>query len=647
MKKILVAVAIISVFLITACYEPPQTGQTKSQQIKKDARSASVMPMFYRPCLEISLVAKETKEPELEDVIKKQVLEILEEERKLLEEMEKSKIVDYESYLTSISVYGHESKSGTAIPIGSLEGIPTWAKFPERVLTVYKIETKEIKEWEKEYESDVLTISETADVSPTKAKGILSQLRSAGYSVSKDEVVEDSEIELIYFSTGWSDSFPTTLRWSVKLSGTDGENLIIGYDPRGIILTKPIPDDKRVDVETSYIDLEEWSKPKPTRELALEAELKQKEQRINELYEQMAELIDVPEYKYDIRNATYRDVMMGMVTVNEFWMMSGGSGVFLGNMDVVGDRNKYTISYRGHGSRFAETEMNGVVLTNNHVVDNALKMEVMISADEETMWIIYPGIPYVRYTHTSDRMGTPAAVLWFDGEPVASPSVDAALLVTTPIPGYSKHAAILGNSDNVKDGTRIVSVGNPGLMHKFLTEGSISNSNYNMFQSPMVDYIQNLGGGYGYDSIVNDSMWIDPPIAMGGVSGSGVFALEGSEKGKVIGLRNAGLNMRFSDYIISSMIPVDHNSLTIAYEAKVSEVKYEKIEDIFTPLEDVKFINSTEQMDGFMEAVKLGGYMPISGMSICIPINKVKAWLIERGIDMGFEQDMDDDRWTQ
>ena len=637
MKRALAVLAIV--FMVVACNQTPQ-------QIKESARSASVMPMFYRPCLQVSRVVFEVEEPDIEDVIAQKIEEALEAERDAIEEKADADKLIYESYLTGVTVYGHEVKSQTAIPIGSLMGVPTWAKFPERVLTVYKVETLEIKEWEKEYEGDVLTISETADVSPSKAKDILAKLRSEGYSVSKEEVAPDAGIELIYFSSGWGDSYPQTLNWSVKVDGSE-ENLINGYDPRGIVLTKPIPEDKRVTVEVGYLDLEDYSKPKSTEMLVLEADLIAKQEKIDFLYEQMAEMVDIPEYEYDIANATYGDVMSGSVELQQFWMMSGGSGVFLGNMKAVGDENEYTMSNRFYGSRYAETEMNGVVLTNAHVVDGALRMEIQVSADKETMWIVYPGIPYVRYTHESDRMGTPAAVLWFDGEPVVSPSVDAALLVTTPLPGYDKHAAILGNSDNVKDGIKIASVGNPGLMHKFVTEGVISNSDYNMFQSPMVDYMRSIGGGYRYDSVVNDSMWIDTPIGIGGVSGSGVFALEGPERGKVVGLRNAGLNMRYSDHVASSLEIVDHNSLSVAYDMKVSDVKYKSVENVFTPLDDAKFVNSTEQIDGFIEAVKHGGYIPISGMNLCIPINKVKAWLIERGIDLGFEKDMDSDRWSQ
>ena len=105
----------------------------------------------------------------------------------------------YNQYLTDLEVFGHQPTSRTHVPIGSLAGVPKWALFPERILTVYKIDKQEVSEWEKESEKDVLSISEVAEVSISKAKSILSKLRTEGYSVSKDVESIDDEIELLYF----------------------------------------------------------------------------------------------------------------------------------------------------------------------------------------------------------------------------------------------------------------------------------------------------------------------------------------------------------------------------------------------------------------------------------------------------------------
>jgi hypothetical protein len=630
-------VMLVCTLIVVACGNP-----IPPQQIKEGARKASVMPMFFRPCLQVSRVIEEVKEPPIEDVIADKIKRALEDERILQQEIEEAKKLSYRSFLTDITVYGHLPKSQTHIPIGSLAGIPKWAKFPENVLVVYKVEKKEINEWEAEYEKDVLTISETANVSPANAKQILSKLRSEGYSVSKEDIAVDEEIELLHFST-WDDTYPSTLKWSVSISGTE-ENIITGYDPRGILEVKPIPEDKRVDVTVGYFDLEDFSKPKSVKESSLEAEIATLKEEKDSLNKKLAETVEVPENEYDITKATLYDVIAGYVKVEQFWMSGCGSGTFLGNGKIVGKDNEYTMHNRYYGSTAIQTEMNGVVLTNAHVAEMALLTELMVSKDKETMWLIFPGIPYVRYTHTSDRLGTPAAMLWYDGEPVMSRGIDAAILVTTPLPGYEQFKASLGDSDMVEEGTAIVTAGNPGMLHKFLTEGIISNKNYNMMQSPMADYI-NVRGGTMFDSIVNDSMWIDTPIGMGGVSGSGVTALEGSQAGKVIAIRNAGLGFNFSDYVASELKPVDHNLFTVAYDVSVRDIEFKEIENVFAKHTEVQYTKSPKEIDGFVSAVEHGGHISFSGMNLCIPINKIKAWLVERGIDLGFR--MDGEYWEK
>ena len=623
---------VLIVILAAACNTatPPQ----KIQKFKDDARKQSVQVTFQHAFLYAVHVPDEVDEPDIKDVITEEIKKAIEEERLLQEEKADAEKLSYKSHLTSITVYGHEPTSRTHVPIGALSGVPSWAKFPENVLTVYKVEKKEIKEWEAEYEKDVLTISETANVSPANAKEILRKLRQDGYSVSKDEISVDEEIELLYFST-WSDPYPSTLKWSVKVSGTD-ENLIIGYDPRGIIEVKPIPEDKRVDVEVSYFDLEDYSKPKSTEMQSLEASIAAKDELINDLYKQMDDMVEIPEIKYDITKATMYDVFNGTVKIYQGWTVGGGSGVYLGNMNIPKDAANSTSQNRYYHSKFAETPMNGVVLTNAHVAAAGITLKAMVSEDGEEMFIIFPGVPYVRYTHSSDRMGTPAAVLWYDGEPVMSAGVDAALLVTTPLPGYETNAAVLGNSDLVLDGQKVISVGNPGMLHKFTTEGVISNKNYNLFQSMMGDWIP----GSAYDSVINDSMWVDTPIGMGGQSGSGVWALDGENAGKVIALRNAGLNRRYSDYLVSELTEVDSNEIDISRYQMIMDLKYEDIEKVFGSYADARYTRGIDQIDGFVEAVKnTGGYVPISGMNLCIPINKIKEWLVERGIDLGFKLD--------
>ena len=142
--------------------------------------------------------------------------------------------------------------------------------------------------------------------------------------------------------------------------------------------------------------------------------------------------------------------------LEEFWTISGGSGVYLGNFEKYEGMHGY--HYRPYGVHIDQTSMSSVILTNAHVAKNAMAVEIHVNKAKDTMWVVMPGVPFVRYTSSSDRLGSPAAVLILDGVPVISAGVDAALMVTTPIAGYREFADPLGDSDMVSVGDDIISV---------------------------------------------------------------------------------------------------------------------------------------------------------------------------------------------
>ena len=437
----------------------------------------------------------------------------------------------------------------------------------------------------------------------------------------------DSEIELLHFST-WDDTYPSTLRWSVKVSGTE-ENLIVGYDPRGIIEVKPIPEDKRVDVEVSYFDLEDDSKPKDPKVIGLEEEMRLKDERL-EAQDKELDKLNKKDEDYDIRNATSYDVMMGTVRVYSGYALITGTGTYIGNHRVRGDGNQREWHSRYYGEKDSNTEFNALILTNNHVAAHTASVDIIVTEDKQAMFIMLPATPYVRYTGDSERFGTPAALLYLDGEPMLAPGIDSGLLVTTPI-SYLK-APVLGNSDNVKNGDTVISVGCPMGLIKTMTQGIVSNTDLNMYKS--WDY------GWPYiDWIRNASFMIDTTQGIGGQSGSSVWAIDGKESGKIVALRNSGLAVWHSDYRCSELIELDDIDMQLL-PRKLIKIDDKNVVGLLGGLDKIEFTSSIGELEGFMDAVKFqDGYTAVAGMNFGIAINKVKGWMVERGIDLGFKLD--------
>ena len=646
MKKLNIALVILIIFipiaLIWTYYQTP--AGANDTEIKLAARRASVQVQMFLPAMKISFARPLDKDKEFNHGVLTEALAAAEEklkaylDEKIKEEIEKGEKPRYENSLTTVEDYAYEPKSKTNIPIGALRGVPKWAKFPERVLVAYKTEKKNISPYSKDAERDVLAISETTGVSISKAKEMLTRIQSEGYTVSKEEVSESSEVVLLWFSSGWSDSYPSTLSWEVKVEGTDA-NIINGYS-NGVLITKPIPDKKKVYVKAGYFDLKSEFKEKSSDVERLEREVERLEKAKKDLEKKLekASVKEVKPYKRDIRSATYQDLMFGVIKLELFWVTSEASGVYLGNADVRKEMSSWTY----FGLTNITYPKGGYVLTNAHVAAAGVKQEVWVSDDNEVMYIMGPGDPSIRYTQHSDRFGSPAHLLAVDGAVVYSDDYDCAVYVTTAIPGYEKNRALLGDSDKVKDGTRIVMVGNPAGFQKFSTEGIVSNADYPT---------GNAGEGFKKNiRAFKPTMWIDAPIGAGGTSGSGVWALEGSQAGKVISLHNSGIHTG----IMMSEIKEDSfafgRSEGIGMEAEDStgliiNITQEKKDRLFKryPYRDAKFdkkyndIQRKNPDDSFVKMMesKYYAFVRMDGMSAGVPINDVKTYLQERGIDPG------------
>lgn len=645
--KVFIGILIILLLIFGVVFIPNKGEmpyKRSESEIKLAARRASVQVNNYLPIIKVSFTTPLPKDQPfdrsvMDEVLESKLSELQERLEKLMDEKVKP-VEKYEASLTSIEMYGHEPKSRSEIPIGSLKGVPEYARYPEKVLVVYKTDKKDISPWDKEAEKDVLAISETAGVSISKAKEMLTRIKSEGYTVSKEAISEESEVKLLWFRGSWDASYPTTLDWKVYLEGEEC-NLITGYDPRGILSVKTIPEGKRVYVSAGYIDLKSEFKPESSEVKSLKGDIERLEKAKEELQKEKADLEaklkkDEKPYKRDISKATWGDLMYGIIKLEVSWWMSQASGVFLGNSKTRQDMESY--SYKGMHNIYPEEA--GFVLTNAHVARMAIAADLFVSKDKEVMVIIGPGIPSVRYTAESDAFGSPAFLLAIDNSFVFSPDYDCAIMVTSKVPQYSQYAAVLGDSDRVVQGTKIVTVGNPSGFQKFASEGIVSN-----VSQPFIHAMQDKGEALKHNPyLLRPSMWLDAPIGIGGVSGSGVWALEGTERGKVISLRNSGLvvfagvsEWTGEDFRVEGVKYADGED--IGASGFIKDITPEQRKAIFRnhPYREASFIEPGKVKDESVKLAMDSSYyyvgQRVAGMNMAVPINAIKTYLQERGID--------------
>ncbi len=600
------------------------------KDVSNIARRASVQVELSIPVMYVTFTSPlpEKKKLSEKDVNKKIKTAVEDIEATIGEKIAELLVNKHEQWLTSHEIKGIEPIGNTYIVLNKY--LPQYSKMPERVLVVYETEKKEIDSYDKKYEQDIRVFSEKANVSIPTAKSIISQLTSAGYSISKEELKEESNIKLLFFQESWNATYPRVLDWEVTISGEkDGKNLIKGYDDQGIIMIDPIPKDKTVDVIFGYHAMLSQYIPIDGKIETLEATIKRQAEMLMEVEEK-----EYPER--DISKTTWNDLRYGIIKIEYFYMLSGGSGVFLGNMKVNKEEGGWQDYRRETHNTYKENK--AVILTNAHIVEDVLNFNTYISKDKEKLWITFPAYPYVRYTSNSDRWGSPAQILMRDKKPILSWSVDAAVLVTSEIPHMEQYKAILGDSDNVEIGDEIVTVGNPMLLQKYTSYGIVSNLNYDGMNSPGFDYMFQHLNKYSYDWIKNSNFWYDCTIGVGGTSGSGVFAITGTEAGKVVALHNMGMSLvvSASTRLISERKLVEYDDSfkdrkLITEIAKENKDKY-FIEDEYKEAKYTVRLDNNDDMDlkGYLSS---RGYIRIAGMNGAVPINLIKNYLQERGLD--------------
>jgi len=648
MKQLIVLIATFALFA-TGCSPPVDT-------IKEKARQASVQTVFHVPVIRASFTTPLPEKDVVNTVklneslktlkvdLEAKIKELLDENNKLLREDR------FEGFLTDIDVYGITPPSNTMIPLGVLITDEEY-RFPEKVIVVCKTEKKDIKEWEKEFEKDVLAISETANVSPTKAKEILSRLRSDGYSVSREEIAKSSDVSLLWFPYGWAKS-SRTLNWKVEIEGTE-ENIIVGYDPRGILETRPIPDKKRVRVVAGYLRLKDKFREKSLEIKNLEDKVKSLQDDIKNLEksleEKQKELDKKEDKKRDITKATMWDVAMGNVKLEFFWYATAASGTYIGDMAIRKDMGSYG-AWRGMGyfEHNVMSQRASVILTNAHVAAIATDFNLYVSKDTEIMFLQFPGYPYVRYTTTSDYFGSPASVLGVDEQPLVAHDIDTGIMITTPVSSMKSFTPVLGDSNRVNEGDGVVMVGNPSLLQKFTTQGVIANKDYSVLDGLMYQYAGKYldNNPLLYRWLKNSKFWFDTPIGTGGTSGSGVWALSGKEQGNLIAIHNMGIGNS------CSTVTVDPNMTELKLKSGYSDEytndikKYTRkhLNDLVDLQSHKKavysaslksFIEKDETFGGLINKTRC--HVDIPGLNAGIPINLVKQFLEERGVQIGIK----------
>ena len=615
--------------------------------IRERARASSVHVVFHHPVFHAYYAKPPPKEVTvdlefLEDRLDSKFKAVKLEIKKALEKAEDERDAErHETWLTTIEKTV-EVKAQGYIPLGVMA--PEYAKFPEKVLAVWEAKPEEVDVYLDKYKKDVQTISEVTGVSLSKAKDILLKIKGEGYTIYKPDEKQKDKMKLIWF-TGWADNYPTVLKWAVTIEGEPDINIITGYDPRGILEIKHVPDDLKVLVKAGYHDLKETYKTKPKEETVLSAEVEELKRKLKEIEEKNAE----KPKKRDIRNATWSDVRSGLVKLELLWMMGHGTGIYLGNMgfrfeDKAVGYGMWNRNF-GHSRGFKgdrQSGARGVILTNAHVAVNALNSMPYLSKDLEHYWYVYAGKPFVRYTVASDHFGSPATVLTIDAEPVVSWDFDTGIMITSPVQNMEPMAATFGNSDNVKTGTEILMVGNPSLLQKYSTQGIISQRHHSftdsIYAAQWFKYITNKPI---FNWLKNTSMWFES-TGYGGTSGSGVWALNGPEAGKLIALHNAGLAAK-----VAFTGNMSESKTILAKEGEGKILKSTKFFlDVFEkefPVTSAKYTVSKHEFDKTNPKfpVDEAAHIKLSGLNAAIPINLVVQYLRERGLEFGRELGME------
>jgi Do/DeqQ family serine protease len=213
---------------------------------------------------------------------------------------------------------------------------------------------------------------------------------------------------------------------------------------------------------------------------------------------------------------------------------------------------------------------NGYIVTNNHVVDNASKVEVILDD---------------KRTYVAEVMGT-------------DPETDLALL---KIDESGLAFLNLGNSDELKVGEWVVAVGNPFNLTSTVTAGIVSAKGRN------INLLRQRGGEYAIENFIQTDAAVNP-----GNSGGALV----NTSGELIGINTAIASQTGSYSGYSFAIPINLAKKIIKDLKDYGEVKRAilgvRIQDITQELADEKELDNLSGV--YIPAVSEGGSAEKAGI---------------------------------
>lgn len=233
---------------------------------------------------------------------------------------------------------------------------------------------------------------------------------------------------------------------------------------------------------------------------------------------------------------------------------------------------------------------NGYIVTNNHVVDNATKVEVILDD---------------KRTYLAEVLGT-------------DPETDLALLKIdeTNLPFLN-----LGNSDELKVGEWVVAVGNPFNLTSTVTAGIVSAKGRN------INLLRERGGDYAIENFIQTDAAVNP-----GNSGGALV----NTAGELIGINTAIASQTGSYSGYSFAIPINLAKKIIGDLKDFGEVKRAilgvRIQDITQELADEKGLRNLNGV--FVPAVTEGGSADKAGIKEGDVIIKIGDITVNKGSDL-------------
>lgn len=222
---------------------------------------------------------------------------------------------------------------------------------------------------------------------------------------------------------------------------------------------------------------------------------------------------------------------------------------------------------------------NGYIVTNNHVVENASKVEVVLED---------------KRTYVAEVMGT-------------DPETDLALL---KIDEDNLPFLHLGNSDELKVGEWVVAVGNPFNLTSTVTAGIVSAKGRN------INLIRQKGGEYAIENFIQTDAAVNP-----GNSGGALV----NTAGELIGINTAIASQTGSYSGYSFAIPINLAKKIIKDLSDYGEVKRAilgvRIQDITQELADEKGLKDLNGV--FIPDVNDGGAADKAGIKAGDVITKI------------------------